>query len=168
MRRDKREGNTPEYLKMINIWLFAIPCLAGSSISHSFCWTNVDQVCCCSHCFSPETCRQCIVLQHASRHFNDGPILALDRSVLLRRIGSGVFSYDPQLITVGLEFVWYDLTSSIGQESFCLELCLPFNMARNFWKHSNILDLCLMKNTRVFVLDDTTITFKQNRIPTCH
>ena len=50
----------------------------------------VDDVACSVNCFRTEVTRSLVFIKHSARHLDEGSVLALHDSILLRRVGSSV------------------------------------------------------------------------------
>jgi hypothetical protein len=84
----------------------------------------VDDVACSINCFRPPSMRGLVFIKHSARHLDEGSVLALHDSILLRRVRSRELMSDTKFIKIVVEAYVLELSAIVTPDVLDLEIII--------------------------------------------
>ena len=81
----------------------------------------VDDVACSVNCFMPEVTRSLVFIKHSARHLDEGSVLVLHDSILLRSVGSRELMSDTKFIKIVIEASVLELSAIVTPDVLDLD-----------------------------------------------
>ena len=122
---------------------------------------SVDDVSCSVNCLRPEVTRCLVFIKHSTRHLDEGPVLALHESILLRRVGSRELMSDTKFIKIVVKACVLELGAIVAPDVLDLETIIRHGPIGE--SSEDILNFSLVGNdvhpgvTRVVINNDESI-----------